>query len=112
VPQQMLLLANTGPAPALFTVVPDTVTAEAAAAVEVRPVRGIVQPGGEAQIHVRAAPDACQEALSFSSSDKELRFRVLVAPEYGGGGDCTDPRRVELEFHAVVLPEFAYEDKF
>jgi hypothetical protein len=112
-PEQTIVLANEGAAPARFHIVPDCVSAEAAAAVEVRPVSGLIAPGEEASIRVRAAPDAGGDAVvAHAAGPRYLRLRVLAGPEFGDGGDAGDPRRRELEFHAVVLPEFAPQDTF
>jgi len=107
VPDQMVLLSNTGVASLTFTVVMDGGTSSQ---VEVRPVNGFVRAGSDAEIRIRASPGG---AGSYASSPREIVVRILLATEYGLGGPMIQGKgRWEVEFTAIVLPEFALDDSF
>lgn len=117
-PDQMILLSNPGSAPLSFAILVPSNTGDGGASwggargsfLEVRPARGIVEAGGEAEIRLRASPGG---AGAYASGPREVNVRVLLGSEYGGGqGAEGNNGSGELEFVAVVLPEFAFDDKF
>ena len=106
VPDQMVLLSNSGASSLSFNILLGG--GGAASSVEVRPAQGHVEPGCDAEIRVRASPGGVGQ---YSSTPQEIVVRVLLGPEYGQGGAVVVGKgRSELQFTAVVLPEFVYED--
>lgn len=122
-PRQMLLLRNDGSQPLLFAVSHgsgDTAAAAVAAAVarhgseeeaaavaaahqllEVRPVRGVVQPGKDQAIQVHLAGD--EWALQGAEQAPEMSYRVCVGSEYSAGGEGNAPGSATLTFTATCL---------
>jgi len=118
-PRQMVLLSNSGPRPLLFCVccedsasggmgmgggpLSDDVAASLLAhkLLEVRPVRGVVPPGQDVQLHVHLAGD--EWSLRSADHEPEVTYRVRVGSEYSGGGESTAPGTAELAFTATCL---------
>ncbi len=120
-PDQMVLLSNHGVANLAFTVLIDddgdggSVFAGftgngVGSQVEIRPVHGFIRAGSEAEIRIRASPGG---AGSYTSTAKEIAVRVLLSTEYSHGGAVVKGEgRGQVEFTAVVLPEFALDNSF
>ncbi len=129
-PEQMVLLSNNGVANLTFTILIDgddssggsggglgggsnssflgDRTSGASSQVEIRPVHGFVRAGSETEIRIRASPGG---AGSYASTPREVVVRILLATEYSHGGAVVEGEgRGEVEFTAVVLPEFALDD--
>lgn len=108
-PHQLVLLTNSGAAPLAFAVALPVAPDGSCdgSFLEVRPMRGVVEAGDEVQLWVRASPGG---AGAYSSTPREVRVTVDLSHEYGVGGPVEQGKgRGELEFTAVVLPEFAVE---
>ena len=109
----MVLLRNDGPQPLLFCITPEppppggASAADAAAAaaaaelLEVRPVRGVVEPGQDVQLQVHIGGD--EWALRGAQRNPRLAFRVRLCGEYGGGGEAGGPGAAQLTFTAECL---------
>lgn len=122
VPDQMVLLSNNGVANVAFTILIDGddggnsgtfgtgYGGGTSSQVEVRPVNGFVRAGKDSEIRIRAFPGG---SGSYTSSPREVVVRILLATEYGHGGPLIEGKgRGEVEFTAVVLPEFALDDSY
>lgn len=110
-PQQIVVLSNGGPSAVRFSVVRSLDDNQGGQFVdpdiEVRPVSGIIRPGMDAHIRIHLWPGGVG---SYSSGPRQVTFRVLVSSEYGEGVGME--QRSQLEFTAVLLSEFAFDDKF
>lgn len=113
-PEQMVLLSNGGAVPLEYAIVAvdDGTLSPGDVAVEVRPVRGVVQPHADAPIHVSAVPRGAGDAGAYVAGPQEVQFRVTIGTEYSAGGAGGKGVVKELHFTALVLPEFAQDDKF
>jgi hypothetical protein len=118
-PRQMVLLRNEGPQPLLFAVShegsaaaatlgdrhgTDSESIAAASAqrlLEVRPVRGVLQPGQDQALQVHLAED--EWALRGAALPPEMSCRVSVGNQYSAGGESLAPGSTQLSFTAACL---------
>lgn len=114
-PQQMVVLNNNGPSVVRFFVL-RSYDKQANASqggqfpdsdIEIRPVSGICRPGEDAHIRIHLWPSSVG---AYSSGPRQATFTILVTSEYGEGRGREAWSK--LEFTAVALSEFAFDDKF